>query len=848
MELNEIIAHAGTLPAADIAVEVNRLLEGHNCLVVTAPPGAGKSTLLPLTIWRGLQGRGKVLLLEPRRLAARQIAERMAYLLHQRVGDQVGYRVRFEKQVSAATQVEVLTEGILTRMLVDDATLDGVDVVIFDEFHERSIHSDVALALVRQLQQLLRPELKIVIMSATIDATMISDRLSAPVVECSGRMFPVQVHYAQQDANEYDVAQRVAEMVVKAFRIHEGDLLAFLPGQGEIVRCAELLEEALGEQVVHPLYGNLSSEQQRAAIAPSPQGCRKVVLATPIAETSLTIEGVQVVVDGGFCRTPVVDQRTGLTHLETVRISKDMAMQRTGRAGRVSAGDCYRLWTLATEQRMAEQRIPELLDADLAPMVLEIAAMGERDLEHLPWLTMPPMGHVGQAIKLLHLLGALEIDGSITPMGSRMARLACHPRIAKMILSAEDEDQRQLACDIAALLEEKDPMAGEDNNSDLSQRLLLMRDARKRHQPGRWNRQLQISDEYARMTKFESLMTNDERGVSLNMQHSSFTVDTVGWLVAQAYPERVAMAIDDIGTYRLASGDMVRMDRNDHNTSYDWLSVASLYASGGGVGRVLLAAPVAKEDLKKMASHRDNVAWDSKNGCVVMQQEWRIGKLLIDSCPLKEPLQEDVVAVVCDAVGREGRSLLDWNDGVDRMQRRVAQVALWHPEMELPDMSIDALLGRVDEWLPSFLEYGGRLRSSVADLKKIDLSAAIWSLLTYEQQQTVEWLAPSHLEVPTGSRIRVDYRLTSGAPVLSVRLQECFGMQQTPCVDGGRCPVLMELLSPGFKPVQLTQDLHNFWENTYFEVRKELKRRYPKHHWPDNPLEAEPDRGAKRKV
>lgn len=844
--MEEMIRRTGPLPAAEIAERVNNLLKIHNSLVVTAPPGAGKSTLLPLTIWRGLHGDGKVLLLEPRRLAARQIAERMAFLLGQRVGEQVGYRVRFEKQVSSATRVEVLTEGILTRMLVEDAALEGVDAVLFDEFHERSIHSDVALALVRQLQQLLRPELKIIIMSATIDATTIGDELQAPIVECKGRMYPVQVHYAQQDAEVGTLAHRMAEEVLKAFRTHEGDILAFLPGQGEIARCAALLEEPLGQGVLHPLYGNLPHEQQRAAIAPSPQGSRKVVLATPIAETSLTIEGVRIVVDGGFCRTPVVNQRTGLTHLETVRISKDMALQRTGRAGRVAEGVCYRLWTKATEQRMVDQRIPELLEADLAPMVLDIAAFGEQHIASLPWLTPPPEGHLSQARDLLSLLGAIEPSGAITPLGRRMSRLACHPRISKMILSAHDDAEKQLACDIAALLEEKDPLASEENNTDLGQRIALMREARRRKQPGRWSRQLQIADEYARMTKVDNTKTRVEQDSSSPVPDTSSPIDTMGRLVAQAYPERVAMSLDDIGTYRLAGGDRVRLERGDSNASYHWLSVASLYAPGGGEGRVLLAAPVRQSDIMAMTTKRDKVAWDSKNGCVVMQREWRIGKLVVESSPLREPSREVVISVVCEAVSSEGRSLLNWSDEVDWLQHRVAQVALWHPEMTLPDLSTEALLARTSDWLPPFLERGGGLRTTLAELKKIDLKEAIWSLLGYEQQQTVDRLAPSHLKVPTGSLIRVDYRLSSGAPVLSVRLQECFGMQQTPCVDGGRCPVLMELLSPGFKPVQLTQDLHSFWEGTYFEVRKELKRRYPKHHWPDNPQDAEPVRGAKR--
>lgn len=833
MLFQEIISRAGPLPASGVAEEVNRQLQQHNTLVITAPPGAGKSTLLPLTIWRGLSQEGKVVLLEPRRLAARQIAERMASILDEKVGETVGYRVRFEKQVSPATRIEVLTEGILTRMLVDDATLDGVDVVVFDEFHERSIHSDVALALVRQLQQVLRPELKIVIMSATIDASTIGQTIGAPIVECQGKMFPVDVYHTQQEVDVFDVAQRVAEAVLKAYRAHEGDILAFLPGQGEIGRCAALLEEVLPRNEIHPLYGNLSSEKQRAAIAPSPMGSRKVVLATPIAETSLTIEGVRVVVDGGFCRTPIVDQRTGLTHLETVRISKDRATQRMGRAGRVAEGVCYRLWTVATEQRMAEHRQPELLDADLASMVLDIAAYGESDVMNLPWLTLPPKGHVARAVQLLKLLGALDKEGAITHEGRRMASLACHPRIARMILSAANQKQTALACDIAAVLEEKDPLSEEENGGSLPLRIDLMREARRRGVPGRWARQLRIAQDYAQMAK---VVLDADR------------VDSheVGALLSRAYPERVAMAFDEIGTYRLASGDLVRLASSDALSVYPMLTIASLFATGGGIGRVLLAAPVEEGDVLDLATESENLSWDSKQSCVVMRKERRIGKLLICSMPVANASQESLVEIVCEAVAKEGRGLLDWNDEVAGLQRRVAQVALWHPEMELPDLSTDELLKSPKDWLSFYLSYQGRVRTSAGELKKIDLKEVLWAMLSFTQQQEVDRLAPSHLQVPTGSRIRLDYRLGSPAPVLSVRLQECFGMQDTPCVDGGRCKVLMELLSPGFKPVQLTQDLRSFWQNTYFEVRKELKRRYPKHHWPDNPLEALPVRGAKK--
>lgn len=472
---------ASNLPAFSIADSINQTLRESANLVVTAPPGAGKSTLLPLTILEGMNGKGKILMLEPRRLATRQIAERMASLIGEPAGKTVGYRVRFENKVSAETRIEVLTEGILTRMFVHDATLEGVDVIIFDEFHERSIHSDLALALTLQTQNIIRPDLKIIIMSATIDTSAICQALHAPLIECAGRMFPVKTIYAETDTDKYTIYKEVAAAVMRTHREHEGDILAFLPGQADIQRCEELLIANLADTQtqVYPLYGNLSPERQRKTIAPSLQGERKIVLATPIAETSLTIEGVRIVIDSGFCRQLVYDVRTGLSHLETVRISKDMAIQRRGRAGRVAEGICYRLWSKTSEHLMQEQRKPEIEEADLTPMVLDIAAFGESDPMSLPWLTSPSNSNIFNAKHLLLSLQAINEDGSVTLLGRKMASLPCHPRIAKMMLNSKTDAQKALACDMAAVLEEKDPMS-EHEDSDMTLRIAMLRSQRER--------------------------------------------------------------------------------------------------------------------------------------------------------------------------------------------------------------------------------------------------------------------------------------------------------------------------------------------------------------------------------
>ena len=896
----DITRQWASLPASQIAVGVNEALHTNSSLVVTAPPGAGKSTLLPLTILSSLGEGEKILMLEPRRLAARQIAERMAQMLGEQVGETIGYRVRFESRVSKRTRIEVLTEGILTRMIVDDATLDGVSVVIFDEFHERSINSDLALALTRQAQQIIRPDLKVVIMSATIDTSNICAALQAPLIESEGRMFPVELHYADKDTDPRDIAAAAASTTIEAYKKYEGDILVFLPGQAEIERCYELLSKSQHftaspsqpintsthqhlttstsqpttttphHLTIHPLYGNLSPEDQRRAIAPSAPGERKIVIATPIAETSITIEGVRVVIDAGLCRQVVFDARTGLSHLETVRISMDMATQRMGRAGRVAEGVCYRLWTKASEHLMAEQRKPEIEEADLAPMLLDTAAFGESDAEALPWLTMPPRAGVFKAKELLTALGAIDENGNITSIGKRMATLPCHPRIARMILATtnlttstpqgvhlsplgfcrlpEQEVHQQhlttstshhnntsLACDIAALLEEKDPLS-ETGGTDLTLRLSALRTARRKKQLGRWQRIAKIAAEYRRMAHTDE----DNRDPAPT---------EVGLLVAYAYPERIAHSTNSIGGYRLASGANVQLDAADQQSAHSWLAIASLYSATGTTGRVFLAAPIAPDDLEKeFVKEVDNIAWDTKQGCVVMQREQRIGKLILSQKPIHDADKERLKGIVCEAMKKDGLTMMAWSEkAVEQVQRRVAQVAAWHPEMALPDVSTEHLLSTAADWLPFYLEEGGRVKTSVQELRKLNLAEIIWNILPYEAQLEVDRLAPTHIEVPTGSHIRIDYRSGAEAPVLSVRLQECFGMERTPCVDDGRQPLLMELLSPGFKPVQLTQDLASFWQGTYFEVRKELRRRYPKHYWPENPLEAEAVRGVKRK-
>ncbi len=826
-----------SLPAAEIAEKVNDALASNPQLVITAPPGAGKSTLLPLTILNSLpDNAGGIVMLEPRRLAARQIAERMAQLLNQEVGQTVGYTVRFDSKRSNATRIEVVTEGILTRRLVTDPTLDGVNTIIFDEFHERSIFADVALALAREAQQILRPDLRIVIMSATIDASSICQLLDAPLIESQGRMYPVKI-VRGDECDAITCPEVVAQTVRMAHQEAGGDILAFLPGEAEIRRTAALLDGRLGSTRVMPLYGMLPQAEQRRAIAPSRPGERKVVLATPIAETSLTIEGVRIVVDSGLCRQMVFDPQSGLSHLETTRVSIDMADQRAGRAGRVAPGTCYRLWSLATEHRMASTRKPEIETADLAPMTLDITAWGERDPARLTWLTPPPASHIAQAKKLLLMLDAIDSESRLTPHGRKLCQMPCHPRIAQMMSVAQSAPLRCLAADLAALLEEKDPMArqpgGDEAGADISLRVEALRRFRSRKSGGgkAWDRIAKIAEQYRRICR------------EPEPDNGPFSPADAGLLLAAAYPERIASARDGLhGLFMLSSGDLAQLPRHDDLAAEPWIVAANVNAREG-TGRIFLAAPVDPQDLRPMIRERDVVAWDMKRGEVIARREFRIGSLILGSKPIKEQSKDLITNAICQAAQKDGERMLNFDDEVTDLQQRIKTVAEWHPELELPDVSTPAVLNAAPIWLPMFL---GRA-TTIAELKRIDILPAIKSLLTYEQQQTVDRLAPERIEVPTGSRIKVEYRQAAEAPVLRVRLQEVFGMAQTPRVDGGKRPVLMELLSPGYKPVQLTSDLGSFWANTYFEVRKELRRRYPKHSWPDNPLEAEAVRGAKRR-
>ena len=839
-----IVDRYGWLPVAAQADEVVTSLVGSTRLVVTAPPGAGKSTLLPLALLERLEqgriqgleqgriqrleqgriqgleqgripgvGRGRILVLEPRRIAARQVAVRMAAMLGEKVGQTVGYRMRFETRTSPATRIEVVTEGIMERMLVKDPTLEGVAAVIFDEFHERSLTSDLSLALVLEAQQIIRPDLLLMVMSATIDAAWLSRRLDAKWIDCPGQMFGVEVIHGK-DFDMRDCAVAVATAVSRAHREQTGDILAFLPGQGAISRCEELLRGALGDTLVLPLYGMLAPDLQRRAMLPDERGRRRVILATPIAETSLTIEGITTVVDSGLYRTPIFDPSSGLSRLTTVPITLDMAAQRAGRAGRLGPGTCYRLWSKAAELRMAESRQPEVLTADLAPMALQTSAWGESDPLELPWVTPPPAGHVASARTLLTQLEAVDASGCITGLGRRMAELPCHPRLSRMLM--ESGSLAPLACDIAALLEEKDPVT-DDADVNIHTRVTLLRQARRSRPTGPWRRIADIAAQYCRM-------------MGVRPDNGPVMAEDAGMLLAMAYPRRVAMRAGD-GRFRTAGGEYVTISEADPLSREPLLAIAAMDS------RIFLAAPLRESDAAAGAQWRDNVSWDSRSGRALARRELRLGVLTLGTRPAdSDATRPLVIEAICRAAVKEGLTMFDFSDDVRRLQMRLATVGDWHPELAIPCSDDVALLADAPQWLPMY----GPKATTLQDLRRIDLCEVLWGRLDYAVQREVERLAPTHIQLPCGRRARVDYRRGAEAPVVSARLQDCFGLLETPRVDDGRRPVLMELLSPGFKPVQLTQDLAGFWRTTYFDVRKELRGRYPKHRWPEDPLSAPP--------
>ena len=814
--------YTSELPIVSVISDLLHLAKSHHRIILKAAPGAGKSTLVPLCLlneaW--LENK-KIILLEPRRLAARNVAYRMAELLNEQIGETVGYRIRFESKISSKTRIEVVTEGILTRMLQSDNAIEQVGLVIFDEFHERNLHADLALALCSAAQEILRPDLKILLMSATMETSHLSALLNAPVIESEGRQFPVDVHYVSgQDA--FMIAETAAKVTQQAVKAHDGDALVFLPGESDIKKAEILLKQALPDFSIHPLFGKLSQHLQQAAIIPNKFGKRKIVLATNIAETSLTIEGIKIVVDSGLEKTNQFDPKSGLSKLETVQISKDAAEQRTGRAGRLSPGVCIRMWSKIDHERLALQRTPEILEADLASLVLELANWSIENPAELLWVTAPPDAHVSQAIELLELLEAIE-KGKITAHGKQLHRLACHPRIAHLLLSAKNSSQIALACDIAAVLEEKDPLPKEAGIA-ICLRIELLRRARQHKQMGnKLNRINMLSEFYCSLMQVEQ-------------ENEAFDPYDVGLLISYAYPERIASARPgNNAQFLLSNGKIAAAGHRDDLANEPWLAIAHLDARNG-LGKIYLAAPIQPKDLISRVKEVETVKWDSRNEELIAVKELKIGNIILQSKPLTQPSQEAITQALLDAIKKEGNQLLDLSENLFQLMARYNSLSSWEPSLNLQRITMESLLNTPEKWLSQYLTN----IKQAEDFKKINTLDALKNYLGYETVEVIQKLCPSQLKVPSGSEIKITYTQTGDAPKIEVRIQEVFGLKESPKICHGKIEVLFSLLSPGFKPVQMTKDLKSFWNNTYPTIKNELKRRYPKHSWPESPWEASP--------
>lgn len=804
--------------------------------VLQAPPGAGKTTRVPPALREAPWCRGRVVMLEPRRLAARAAANRMAALLGEPVGATVGYRIRHEVRVSRQTRIEVVTEGILTRMLQDDPALEGVAAVVFDEFHERSLQADLGLALCLEVQAALRPDLRLIVMSATLDGARVAALLGeVPLLTSPGRLHPVETVY-----RERAVAGRLEPAVAQAVRLAlarhpEGDVLAFLPGQGEIRRTEALLAEALPPRVrLHPLYGNLPPAEQDAALAPPPPGHRKVVLATSIAETSLTIEGVRIVVDGGLARRPRFSPRSGMTRLETRRVSRAAADQRRGRAGREGPGCCYRLWTEAEQAALPSFDVPEIAEADLAPLALELALWGAPDPAALTWLDPPPAAAYAQARGLLHALGTLDAAGQLTDEGRAMGRLGLHPRLAHLVRQGQAGGAGRLACVLAALLEERDVLRGPLLPVDLRLRVDAVASG---HRPPSAHGATLDAAALHRVRQHAARLQRRLRA------SGEAPPEEAGALLALAYPDRLAQRRPGRpGRFLLRNGRGAFVDPADPLAAADFLAVADLDGRAAE-SRIFLAAPLTLDDVEAAFAAQiepeEEVAWDAGARAVVARRRERLGALMLKEGPIAHPDPEAVADALVAAVAGEGLALLGWAKEGRGVRERLSFLHSLDPD-RWPDASDAALLASLGAWLRPHL-YGLR---TAADLARLDGDALLRGCLGWADQQALDALAPTHYAVPSGSRLPIDYGRAE-APVLAVRLQEVFGLTDTPRIGGGAVPLTLHLLSPAHRPVQVTRDLASFWAEAYFEVRKDLRGRYPRHYWPENPLEAEPTRRAK---
>jgi ATP-dependent helicase HrpB len=847
------------LPVDAALPALRRALETHGAAVLEAPPGAGKSTVVPLALLGESWARGKrLLVLEPRRLAARAIAARMAHTLSERVGATVGYRMRLDSCVSRETRIEVITEGVLTRMLQEDASLEGVAALIFDEFHERSLQADLGLALALDARAQLSPHLKLLVMSATLEGAAVARLLGdAPVVSAHGKLFHVETRYTgrglpmlPEAATANDSAEKLtARLTVRALREASGDVLVFLPGAREIRRVRELLEaDAPGRGVrVLPLYGELTAGEQDAALAPPVAGTRKVVLATNIAETSLTLPGVRTVVDSGLERRSLFDPATGMSALVTRRISRASAEQRQGRAGREAPGVCYRAWSEGAHASLASFTTPEILEADLAPLALELARWGAQDARALGWLDAPPGAMLASARSLLERLGALDADGRISAHGRDMARLGVHPRLAHLLLRARDLGWERLGAQLAALLSERDLLRGAAAaaDADIRTRLELMRG--ESIPPAVERAAIERVRRAARDLERQLAGLLEGQRTPLASRHLSRPAADSGLLLSCAYPDRIGRRRGAAGgAFTLTNGRGAVFARGQPLARREFIVAVDLDDRDRDA-HIRLAAPLERSTLlEEFAEHIrrvDSVTWSSREQAVLARRALQLDALTLDEQPLTDACATALGAAMLSGIRELGLGALPWSREARDLQARIEFLraapgggASW------PAVTDEALAGSLEDWLAPWL--GGVTRRE--QLARVPLEQALRALLSYEQQRALEERAPAQLLMPSGSRIRVDYQ-GEDAPAVAVRLQEVFGLDATPRIDRGRVPVTFRLLSPAQRPVQVTRDLASFWRGAYREVRKDLRGRYPKHYWPEDPLAAQPTRGVRRR-
>jgi ATP-dependent helicase HrpB len=834
------------LPVDAIIPALKGALRTRDEAVLEAPPGAGKTTRVPLELlgedWLGAQ---KIVLLEPRRLAARAAAEYLASVLGEAVGGTVGYRMRHDTQVGPSTRIEVLTEGVLTRALQNDPALEGVGLVIFDEFHERSLHADLGLALSLQGRALFRDTrpLKLLVMSATLDGARVSTLLDeAPIIRSSGRTHPVGVVYGTAWDLSRDLEREVCRTVLRALAEQEGSVLVFLPGQAEIRRVHEGLAGEIGSRpgvTLMPLYGDLTLETQRRAIEPAPTGQRKIVLATAIAETSLTIEGIRVVVDAGLSRLPVFDPATGMTRLHTRRLSRAASVQRMGRAGRVASGVCYRLWSANQQDRLSLYTPPEILQADLGDLTLQLLHWGVQDPAELQWLDAPPSGAWTQAVALLERLGAVSRgeDGRLrlTTHGNAMGALPVHPRLAHLLLLGQHHGLSQLACELAAILSGREPLPR--GEADMGARLALLRGT----QPAERTARGLLQGLSRELRRFRRLCRSDAHEPVEDPEHPRW----IGFLLACAYPERIALRRAEGGTdYRLSNGRAARLSRDDPLQRSPWLAVARIGGRQGATqDRIFVAAELDPALFDGPLAHQvrvvERVEWDHREGRLHAERQHRIGNLIRARGALQTVPVETRRRVVLELIRDRGLGLLPWTAELRQWQARVMLLRRTFdegPACPWPQLSDARLLATLEDWLGPYLDRVGHINH----LAELNLANCLHALLPWPWPRELERLAPPRYTVPSGARVRIDYNETP--PILAVRLQEMFGCRETPRIAQGQVPLKLHLLSPARRPLQITQDLDGFWRSGYAQVRKEMRGRYPKHHWPEDPLSASPPR------